>query len=95
MIQDNSHTDSIASQGISNKSVKLSARRVSFQSPGSGQEFAAAIITFRVKMMPAAQFLPLRLGSRSNCPPRHLRARPTIGPGANLPQCYGEYKNEV
>jgi len=54
----------IASHAYSNKTVKLSARHVVFQVPGSGQEFAAAIISGPDQVVPAAQFLPLRLGSR-------------------------------
>ena len=68
---------------MANKSLKLSANRLVFQSPGSGQEFAATMDPGQVEIFSAAQFLPLRLCSRSNCPQRIPRARPSFGTGAN------------
>ena len=45
---------------------------MAFQSPGSGQEFAAARINKQNGLVTAAQFLPLRLCSRSNHPQRFM-----------------------
>jgi len=55
---------------MANKSLKLSANRLVFQSPGSGQEFAATLVIANGINIIAAQFLPLRLYSRSSCLPR-------------------------
>ena len=68
---------------VPNKAVQLSARRLVFQPPGSGQEFAAAMGSVDFQDCTAAQFLPLRLGSRYNCLQRIPRARPAVGTGAN------------
>jgi hypothetical protein len=50
---------------VANQALQLSTDRLAFQSPGSGQEFAATINLAELQIFTAAQFLPLCLCSRS------------------------------